>query len=282
MAIFKYPKHFYDPIRIEIAVSQMQHDFKKLFPSLNSKDRENIEKNIVEWFQGEEYELEPVHDFWNFFCGVTRGLKLKSLASWITAENVSWREEFVKLSDIVITWDFPGLDFMGKAPYKVSDVKTQIFSSKNEKVLKKIREDSHYRSQRYTPRDHFPVILLHDPKGGIIDSLSGYYILEGNRRIVKAIVENKDKINSYVGRLKDEEKWPKNYWVSTGILRDLIFLAINYEKEGDERAFNVTRNFYQLLLRDFDLARVATIDKSFKNFEKNERLQKELLSEDMK
>ena len=281
--ILKYPKHFYEPIRREIAISQMQHDLRKLLPSAKEEQWQAFDRDITQWFEGEDYELEPVHDFWNFFGGFSRELKLKSLIFWITAENVNWIKKEVKVDDIIITWDFPGLEFMGKAPYQAKLVRNYLNRKENKILKKSLLEDSKYRSGRYLPRDQFPIVLFYDSKGGVINSFKGYSILEGNRRTVKTIVEGGEKILAYVGQFKNkDDNWPKNFWIRTGMLRDLIFLAIDYDREDDEKAFRTVRNFYQLLLRDFDLARVATFDKSFKNFETNQRLREELLMEDFK
>ena len=249
MPIHKYPKHFYDPIRIEIAVSQLQHDFRKLLPSVSKNEWKNIDKDISEWFSGEEFELEPVHDFWNFFGGAARELKLKSMLFWITAENVTWKKDEVKTSEIVITWDFPGLEFMGKAPYRVKDVIAKLNQPEYKELLDSMRKDSDKRSKKYMPRDQFPVILFHDSRGGVIDNLRGHYILEGNRRVVRAIVRKEEKVSAYVGKFtSSDEKWPKNYWIRTGILRDLIFLAINspnkYNYKVDSQVLPLlTQNF---------------------------------------
>jgi truncated hemoglobin YjbI len=279
----KYAKHFYEEIRKEIAIAQIQHDLRKLFPSLGYDQWKEMDKCIARWFEGEEFELEPVHDFWNFFSGFSRGLKGKSLISWVTAENVNWTKEDIKTDDIYITWDFPGLEFMGKAPYLAKNVARELFLAKNQSILESTKKDSIERSNKYYPRDHFRIILFEDKKGEIINRHSGYYILEGNRRVVRSIVLKQPIIRAYVGRfVNEEDSWPMNYWINTGILRDLIFLSIGFEKAGDEKSFELVRKFYQLLLRDFDLARVATIDKSFKNYETNKKLLYELLMEDLK
>lgn len=283
MAILKYPKHFYDPIRVEIAVSQIQHDLRKLLPDLSAKELKNLDKNIVGWFFGEDFELEPVHDFWNFFDGFSRGLKLKSLLSWITAENVVWEKKMVEVKNIIITWDFLNLDFIGKAPYKAEKIIKELNRQEYKELKRKLKNEADWRSKRYHPRDGFPIVLFDDRDGGVFDHFRGHHILEGNRRVIRAAINGDEKIISFSGKFRNKKDlWAKNYWISTGILRDLIFLAINYEKEEDEKSFNVVRNFYQLLLRDFDLARIATIDKSFKNFETSHKLQKELLNEDMR
>lgn len=278
----KYPKRFYNEEIINVAAEQMQHDFRKLFPDLDASQWPIIDKNILEWFEGENYELEPTHDFWNFFGGFARGLKLKSLLSWLTADNVTWGKENVKLKDIIITWDFPGLEFMDKAPFTAFDVIKKLNKPQMKDYKTKMRHDSDYRSGRFAPRDQFRIMLFHDPRGDTIDKLSGYYILEGNRRVIKAILKDDDYIPAYVGRFTDpSETWPENYWFRTGILRDLIFLAIHYDKNQDNQSFDIVRKFYQLLVRDFENIRIATYDISFKNFEKSDRLSHDIIHKDI-
>ncbi|MFA7253262.1 MAG: hypothetical protein WC107_01770 [Patescibacteria group bacterium] len=281
--IRKYPKHFYEKERIEIAVSQIQHDLRKLLPDIDPKEWKKIDLNISGWFDGKKYELEPVHDFWNFFGGFARGLKLKSLLFWITADNVKWSKKEVPLAEIVITWDYPTFSgFMGKAPYSASEVISFLNKPKNAGNLEEQKKNSDMHSYKYPERDNFPIVVFFDARGGVIDKPPGYYILEGNRRVARSIVYNKKTITAFVGELNQNEVWPENFWFRTGVLRDLIFLAIAYEKEKDDLAFRVVRDFYQLLLRDFENVRITTIDKSFKNFEKSKRLLEEIMLEDLK
>jgi len=278
----KYPKHFYEPIRIEIAANQIRHDLRKLLPDIKADQWKIIDTDIEDWFEGEDYELEPVHDFWNFFGGFSGGLKLKSLLSWVTAENVIWEKADINVRDIIVSWDYPGLEFIGKAPYQASLIIKELQKIKQSKREELLKKDSDFRSKRYPARDQYPIILFDNMNGQVFCKHQGFYILEGNRRTIRAILTNKEKIKAYLGKFKDDSNWPRNYWIRTDLLRELIFLANYYEIERDEKAFKTIRNFYLLLLRDFDIARIATFDKSFKYFEKNDRLEKEILEEDFK
>jgi hypothetical protein len=193
--------------------------------------------------------LEPVDDFWNFFAGLTRELKLKSLASWVTSENVKWNLEQVPVSEIILTWDFPGLEFMPKAPFSLGDlVANKEFKQRKEKL---VFESLRY-AEKFPPRDHFPIVLFSDPVGRVLGRLPGYYVLEGNRRSVKAIVTGEKKINAFVGRFESvKERWPKNFWIPTGFLRNISILPTTWRGIRRRRGMKLYANFLSFLLMSF-------------------------------
>lgn len=262
--------HFEEKIRIEIAVSQIKHDFRKLFPMLEDAAWEVIDKDIENWICGDDYELEPVNDFWNFFSGITRELKLKSLLFWVTAENVRWSLESIPTSSIVLTWDFPGLEFMGKAPFRLGELTTRKEYRESKKEL---ASESLRYAKKFPPRDHFPIVLFSDPLGGILGRSPGNYVLEGNRRAVKAFVLGEKKTTAYVGRFDGaRERWPKNFWISTGFLRNIIFISDCMERYKKEEQYELTSKFFELMVNEFPMAEIQTRKRAFKNFEGNQRL----------
>jgi len=276
-----YPKHFCEHIRIEIAVSQIQHDLRKLLPSISENGWLKIDQDIAEWPSGEKFEIDSIHDFWNFFGGFSRGLKMKSLLNWITAQNVEWTKKDIRTSEAIITWDFVGLEFMGKSPYLGKDI-TKKLSDPNYKSIKEtLIKDSDFRSQRYAPRDQFPIIVVEDFEGNIFNPLKGYYCLEGNRRVIKALLKNEETISSYVGKFKSgAARWPENYWFRSDILKDLVFLAHYYNLKDQKKSFEITKLFYQIVLRDFENTRSATVERIFKFIERDEKFLVELLTEE--
>jgi len=44
-----YPQHIYEPVRAEIAISYLKHEFRKLLPGVQDKGWEIIDKNISGW-----------------------------------------------------------------------------------------------------------------------------------------------------------------------------------------------------------------------------------------
>ncbi|MEM2145785.1 MAG: hypothetical protein QW279_10515, partial [Candidatus Jordarchaeaceae archaeon] len=84
-----YPKHIYEPIRIEIATSYIKHEFRKLLWRIPEKYFEKIDKDIKSWMNSPE--LATPRDFWNGFHGIAMGFKLKiGLIYLVTAENIKW------------------------------------------------------------------------------------------------------------------------------------------------------------------------------------------------
>lgn len=94
-----YPAHIYEPIRREVANSYLRHELAKYLPSATGNWKEDIEK----WFDGST-ELYPVRDYWNGVHGIMMGFKLyNQLLSFITAENVAWNREKIKLAELTYT-----------------------------------------------------------------------------------------------------------------------------------------------------------------------------------
>ncbi len=91
-----YPSHIYEPIRREVANSYLRYELAKYLPSATGGWRADIEK----WFDGST-ELYPVRDYWNGVHGIMMGFKLyNQLLSFITAENVTWSREKIKLVNL--------------------------------------------------------------------------------------------------------------------------------------------------------------------------------------
>jgi len=86
-----YPKHLSEKIREEVAVSYMKHELRKIFPSIDTKEVDNLMKNK---------ELNTPRDFWNGLHGISMGFKLKNILFLATAENITWQKLTVDITDI--------------------------------------------------------------------------------------------------------------------------------------------------------------------------------------
>lgn len=86
-----YPKHLSERIREEVAISYLKHELKKIFPSINKKEIEDLMNN---------QELCNPRDFWNGLHGISMGFKLKNIISLVTAENIIWEKKTIKVAEL--------------------------------------------------------------------------------------------------------------------------------------------------------------------------------------
>lgn len=222
-----YPKHLYDPIRVAVARDYITHEFRKMFPSLREPSSwEVIDSDVKNWLTSEPLSAR---DFWNTFHGIAMGYKLKNhLTQLLTAENISWeRKEF----PVKQFWFGVSLDHMQErwkdAPS--AEVVIEYFNKpENQERRNKELEYSLSLSKQAFERDSHPIIAIH--KQFTEEVRCSVY--EGNRRLLKAILEGSDTILADVGTYTTEEKIPKNFWLPTSFLIDLVdagILTSNYD-----------------------------------------------------
>lgn len=205
-----YPEHIYNSTRRQIAVTLLEKEFLKLFPHLHSTDRQQITHNMAGWFDGEGYELAPAHDFWNATEGILDGFKLKHITRFLTAQNITWRQEDIAVDGLMLTAHLPGLQAdAGNPPYTAQQLR-QLFANPA------IRQHQLDDDERHLlpARDHYPIIALR--KG---DKLQ---LLDGNRRLRQAILHDREQLNAYVGSFENEPYQPLDYWISTPSIRTLL------------------------------------------------------------
>lgn len=87
----EYPKHLSEKIREEVALSYLKHELKKIFPSIDKNEIENLMENP---------ELCTPRDFWNGLYGISMGFKLKNILALVTAENISWERRTMKTEEL--------------------------------------------------------------------------------------------------------------------------------------------------------------------------------------
>lgn len=117
-----YPAHIYEPIRREVTNSYLRHELRKYFPSV--ANWQEVDGDIEKWFDGSA-ELYPVRDYWNGVHGIMMGFKLyNQLLSYITAENVIWKKEKIKLGELAFS------DFGEYIPRRRLDIEPVIVTQK--------------------------------------------------------------------------------------------------------------------------------------------------------
>lgn len=213
----EFSQHFYEPIRIKIAAEMMQKELRKLLPAIPENLWPKVDQNIKDWFDKPNFELALVHDFWNGFEGITLGFKCKNIVRYLTAENIHWSTRDIDLLNLIFVTDLPIYEKIFKIPFKGQELVNFLKNPKNHKELIKFKEDSDWHASSSLPRDHYPIILIKED--------NNYRILDGHRRVIRAILHGKSKIKAYVGKYINHDNTPKNYWISVGFLRNLARVA---------------------------------------------------------
>lgn len=245
----EYPDHIYNENRIEIASELIEHEMRKLLPSINGKENwDKVQQNILDWFSGQNSGLASVHDFWNGFEGIMLGFKLKMLLPYLTAENITWQLKDVPLLEIIVPWAdhiLPKKYFSGN---KISGQEIIDKISSDSSLKNEIRKGCDYHSNYPVGgRNYYPVILL--------DTKDNHKTLDGNRRVITAIVNDQKNIKAWVAKISDDSPL-KNYWISTGLLRNLSATSqINFE-DGNLEIAAQFKEIIKYYITSFPIAKV--------------------------
>jgi len=218
---YHYPKHIYDPLRRQIAVEFMEHEWRKLFPSVrNNKIWQLMDGDVANWFENNN-TMAPVRDFWNGFHGVSRGFKLAGLVYRITSINIEWQKKWVNVADLqFVTRSIRGLNVFEMAP-TVMEVMEYYDQTDHLAEKKDLHREIDNLELLKVIRDQDPIIVIKEKAGNLIH--------DGNHRVLRRILRGEDKIEAYIGR-QVAEPMLDDYWLPTQMILDILALA-NMENE---------------------------------------------------
>lgn len=210
-----YPKHIYEPQRIEIAQQLAIKEYYKLMPFLSVEQFDQLYDQMLEWFTGISCELAPVHDYWNFVGSMTETLKLKPTVFHLTSENISWELHSVDTKEFELYWGVGDLENNGNknGHWAYGEVKKEIIDNPKRFAVNKRISDEKSADTKIS-RDDFPIIALQNLDGT-------YKLLDGNRRVMRAWLYDIDKLDVWVGKTI-REPLVYNYWVSSSFLRRIL------------------------------------------------------------
>lgn len=214
-------EHLSEPVRLQIARDYIKQDLRKILPSLRGSGVWSpIDGDINRWFESSS-PVAGLRDFWNRFDGVAMGGKLKvGLLQVITAENIHW--EAVKrlpldeklASGGGLGYMAPGLD---KRRLRASELRT--FSQQaGDEFNNQWRKTFAEHAATSESRDHFPIIVMEE----VDNRIPVLLVHDGNRRMAQAVLAGQTTIPAYVGRYTTPDKRPRNFWLPTSFLMELV------------------------------------------------------------
>jgi len=233
--------HLYEPLRIEIAVNYAQHEMRKLLPELRDESLwHDIDKQIGEW-----PEKLSIRNFWNGIHGISMGFRLKSLVPWITSLNMQWEKKETPIDDIWFGGKFGPVSALNTSE-SLKDVKEAIFLSENKEILKQTQKKIKELGNDSAPRDNFPIFVVYKKEK--------FRVIDGNRRLLKVIIDKKDAIRAFVGKPISESPLYE-HWVPTSLLVDLVFWQKKQIQSGRDTT-EITAQLIAELIRDSSAGRI--------------------------
>lgn len=245
----EYPDHIYDKVRQEVAITYVKHEFRKLLWRVPEDHWEAIDRDISDWVNSPELAIP--RDFWNGFHGICMGFKLKiGLIYFITAKNVTWSKKVIPFSKLWFGVEFDQTGVVGEGKQSVEIVSQFYNDPQNQKLkadwLKLVTE----KSSGTAPRDEHPIIVVQRER----DNQMIYSVYDGNRRVAKAMLEERDNIEAFVGEFT-EGAAPMNYWIPTTILMESLLFAQQAYDRGDKVLFGKYMAVLQDMLSQSESAR---------------------------
>lgn len=231
---YSFPSHLTEPIRIQIATDYLKQDARKMFPALRGKSTwEVIDNDINKWFD-QSSTVIGVRDFWNRFDGIAMGGKLKvGLLQVVTAENIHWElVENLSLDDQLASGGgYSYIDpSLNRRRLRASELKKFSEEPQHKLIVDQWRKIFVDQANLTESRDEFAIIAVEEAE----DSEVILSIHDGNRRMAQSVFNGQTSIRAYVGRYTTNEKKPKNFWLPTSFLMEMVKEA---ELLGTETAY---------------------------------------------
>jgi hypothetical protein len=245
--------HLSEPFRREIAVRYAQQEMRKLLPQLRDASLwQSIDEQIGKWYA----EL-LIRNFWNAIHGISMGFRLKSLVPWITSLHIKWTEKDMPIEELWFGGKFGPIASLG-IPESAVAVKEQLFRPENRELFEQTQKILKEKAAETAPRDDFPIFVVRKTHGDSSDKK--LRVVDGNRRLLRAIVNKKEAIRAVVGEPVGEPVLYE-HWVPISLLVDLVFWYKRQIRAGRETTEVVARVIAELI-RDSSAGRVEFAERS--------------------
>lgn len=239
--------HLSDPFRRSIAVRYAQQELRKLLPQFQDEAIwESIDKQVEQW-----WDALSVRNFWNGIHGISMGFRLKSLVPWLTSLHIQWIEKDAPVEELWFGGKFgpiKELDISGAS----TAVKQIIFLPEHRELLKQTRKRLKGLLDESAPRDDYPIFVVR--KEGQLR------VIDGNRRLLKAIVNQKERIRAVVGEPTADPPFYE-HWVPTSLLVELVFWHKQQVQAGRDTIDITARNIVELI-RDSSAGRIEFFERA--------------------
>ena len=167
----------------------IKRELRKLLWQIPSERFGEIDKNVEEWMNCPA--LDNPRDFWNGFHGITMGFKLMiGLTYLLTAENIEWAKEDVKLNDVWFGTELPFTRPAGRGALNTVEV-GEFFEKEENKEERRKWQDHFEKLRKETNFETEDRVVIVEKKKEEKRILSVY---DGHNRLMIAVLEGREKI----------------------------------------------------------------------------------------
>ena len=230
-----YPKHLSEKIREEVAISYLKHELRKIFPSIETKEIENLMKNK---------ELCNPRDFWNGLHGISMGFKLKNILYLATAKNIIWSQEKISVEKLTFGVELSCTRIIKEGKILAKEF-ADFYDKNSDKKLEQLAETIKIRGNN-RERESDPILVIEN-KG--VNS-----VYDGNGRLARKLLEGENMINAYIGKMESE--YLNNYWLPTSLLMDNLYFVYEAIRNKDENLFKSQMKVINNMLRNSESGKI--------------------------
>lgn len=210
MSDSSYTSNIKEKIRIDIGKLLLIHEFKKLFRRIEVKFPSSFEEISIDIDQMakkvQDGDEVGIRDFWNLVDSIMMGYKLKNIVHQITSACFNWSLENPAIENLKFTSNDIKLNGFGIDRKSASEVSQSLLPDPQE--LKRVGEKTSKEFPKGDTRYRDPIIVLNENKDLLV--------LDGNGRLIRAIILNIKTIKAYVGVRNTNTEC--NCWVPTSYL----------------------------------------------------------------
>jgi hypothetical protein len=128
---------------------------------------------------------------------------------------------------------------------------------KKDKVKKELLE-KYEKIKKENPEWNKDLIIVKEKSDGEKKFLGVY---DGHNRLLEAILENKKNIEVYVGKFKNQDLMPKNYWLPTSLLMDNLYFVYEAIKNKDEKLFKKQMAVIKNMLKNSESGKIEFLER---------------------
>ena len=178
-----------------------------------------------------------IRNFWNAVHGISIGFRLKKFNTLDNFTEYEMGRKEMTIKDLWFGGQFGPIKEMN-CSQSAPDVRDKIFSGKNREILDNSKKILKEKRRRNCPKKFSPHFCRKEKEK--------FTVIDGNRRLLQAIVGRKKNILAVVGEPIAEPPLFE-HWVPTSLLVDLVFWHKRQMEVGKDTTETTARMIAELI-----------------------------------